>query len=50
MLKQCGSQVWTQDEASSVIYGMPMAVVKANLSDASYSLDDIGRFLAEACQ
>lgn len=49
MLKQCGSQVWTQDEGSCVIYGMPMAVAKANLSDAVYSLDDIGRHLSEAC-
>ncbi len=49
MLKQSGSQVWTQDEASCVIYGMPMAVAKANLSDAVYALDDIGRHLREAC-
>ncbi|SFO87019.1 protein-glutamate methylesterase/protein-glutamine glutaminase [Pseudomonas borbori] len=49
LLKQGGSQVWAQDEASCVIYGMPMAVVKANLADAIYSLDDIGRHLAEAC-
>ncbi|MCQ4266599.1 chemotaxis response regulator protein-glutamate methylesterase [Pseudomonas stutzeri] len=49
LLKQSGSQVWAQDEASCVIYGMPMAVVKANLSDAVYSLDDIGRHLTEAC-
>lgn len=49
LLKQCGSQVWAQDEASCVIYGMPMAVVKANLADAVYGLDDIGRHLAEAC-
>ncbi|MCQ4240634.1 protein-glutamate methylesterase/protein-glutamine glutaminase [Stutzerimonas stutzeri] len=49
MLKQCGSQVWSQDEASCVIYGMPMAVAKANLSDAVYALDDIGRHLSEAC-
>ncbi|NKQ11837.1 protein-glutamate methylesterase/protein-glutamine glutaminase [Pseudomonas sp. SST3] len=49
MLKQSGSQVWTQDEASCVIYGMPMAVAKANLSDAVYGLDDIGRHLSEAC-
>ena len=49
LLKQSGSQVWAQDEASCVIYGMPMAVVKANLADAVYSLDDIGRHLAEAC-
>lgn len=49
MLKTSGSQVWTQDEASCVIYGMPMAVAKANLSDAVYSLDDIGRHLSEVC-
>ena len=49
MLKEVGSQVWAQDEASCVIYGMPMAVVKANLADAVYPLDDIGRHLAEAC-
>ena len=49
MLKQSGSQVWAQDEASCVIYGMPMAVFKANLSDAVYGLDDIGRHLTEAC-
>ncbi|CAD5108344.1 protein-glutamate methylesterase/protein-glutamine glutaminase [Zestomonas carbonaria] len=49
MLKQGGSQVWAQDEASCVIYGMPMAVVKASLADAVYSLDDIGPHLVEAC-
>ena len=49
LLKQGGSQVWAQDEASCVIYGMPMAIVKANLADAVYSLDDIGRHLVEAC-
>jgi two-component system chemotaxis response regulator CheB len=49
LLKQGGSQVWAQDEASCVIYGMPMAVVKANLADAVYGLDEIGRHLVEAC-
>ena len=49
LLKQGGSQIWAQDEASCVIYGMPMAVVKANLADAVYGLDDIGRNLIEAC-
>ncbi|MBM5460593.1 chemotaxis response regulator protein-glutamate methylesterase [Pseudomonas sp. P66] len=49
LLKQCGSTVWAQDEASCVIYGMPMAIVKANLADAVYSLDEIGRHLVEAC-
>lgn len=49
LLKQGGSQVWAQDEASCVIYGMPMAIVKANLADAVYPLEDIGRHLVEAC-
>ncbi|TDV67962.1 chemotaxis response regulator protein-glutamate methylesterase [Pseudomonas sp. LP_7_YM] len=49
LLKQGGSQVWAQDEASCVIYGMPMAIVKADLADAVYSLDDFGRHLVEAC-
>lgn len=47
MLKEAGSTVWAQDEASCVIYGMPMAVAKANLADGIYDLDDIGRYLAE---
>ena len=49
LLKQSGSQVWAQDEASCVIYGMPMAIVKADLADAVYGLEDIGRHLVEAC-
>ena len=49
LLKQGGSQDWAQDEASCVIYGMPMAIVKANLADAVYSLDEIGKHLVEAC-
>jgi len=49
LLKQGGSQVWAQDEASCVIYGMPMAIAKANLADAVYGLDEIGRHLVEAC-
>lgn len=47
MLKQAGSTVWAQDEASCVIYGMPMAVVKANLADGVYDLDEIARYLTE---
>ncbi|MBK5530778.1 chemotaxis response regulator protein-glutamate methylesterase [Pseudomonas sp. TH06] len=49
LLKQGGSSVWAQDEASCVIYGMPMAIVKADLADAVYSLDDIGKHIVEAC-
>ena len=49
LLKQGGSAIWAQDEASCVIYGMPMAIVKADLADAVYGLDDIGKHLVEAC-
>ncbi|WP_095080128.1 chemotaxis response regulator protein-glutamate methylesterase [Pseudomonas sp. Irchel s3h17] len=49
LLKQGGSSIWAQDEASCVIYGMPMAIVKANLADAIYDLDVIGKHLVEAC-
>lgn len=40
-LKQRGSQVWVQDEASCVVYGMPAAVVEAGLSDRVLALDEI---------
>lgn len=40
-LKQKGFPIWAQDEASSTIYGMPKAIVDANLADKVYSLDDI---------
>jgi two-component system chemotaxis response regulator CheB len=41
MMKQSGSIVWSQDEKSSVIYGMPMAVAKAGLSDEVLALTDV---------
>jgi two-component system chemotaxis response regulator CheB len=40
-LKRGGSQVWAQDEASSVVYGMPAAVVEAGLSDRVLPLSEI---------
>ncbi len=46
LLKDAGSALWSQDEASSVIYGMPMAVAKAGLTDRVLSLKDIGPRLA----
>jgi len=42
MLKEHGATIWSQDEDSSVIYGMPMAVAKAGLSDEVLNLNDIG--------
>lgn len=41
MLKETGSVVWAQDEVSSVIYGMPMAIAKAGLADEIINLADI---------
>ncbi len=47
MLKASGSTIWSQDEASSVIYGMPMVVAKAGLSDEVLSLDEFsGRLVS----
>ncbi|WP_303289177.1 chemotaxis response regulator protein-glutamate methylesterase [Marinobacter sp. SS5-14b] len=47
MMKQSGSVVWSQDERTSVIYGMPMAVAKAGLSDEILPLDEVGPRLVE---
>lgn len=46
LLKKGGSCVWAQDEASCVIYGMPAAVIQANLADRVLALDEIGAALA----
>ncbi|WP_426417573.1 protein-glutamate methylesterase/protein-glutamine glutaminase [Aestuariirhabdus sp. LZHN29] len=48
LLKSKGATVWAQDQASCVIYGMPMAVVNANLADAVIPLDEISLRLVEA--
>ncbi len=41
LLKQRGGNVWVQNEASCVIYGMPMAVARAGLADRELHLDDM---------
>jgi two-component system chemotaxis response regulator CheB len=46
LLKERGSSVWSQDQASSVIFGMPHAVAKAGFSDRVLALDDIGPALS----
>jgi two-component system chemotaxis response regulator CheB len=45
-LKQGGSQIWSQDEASCVVYGMPAAVADAGLSDRVLPLNEVGPALA----
>ena len=46
LLKERGSSVWSQDQASSVIFGMPHAVAKAGHSDRVLALEDIGAALS----
>ncbi|MDP1931995.1 MAG: chemotaxis response regulator protein-glutamate methylesterase [Gammaproteobacteria bacterium] len=47
MLRAQGARIWVQDEASCVIYGMPMAVSRAGLADEELSLDRLGPRLLE---
>jgi len=46
LLKDRGAVVWSQDQASSVVYGMPLSVVKAGHSDRVLPLNEIGPALA----
>ncbi|MFC1748961.1 chemotaxis response regulator protein-glutamate methylesterase [Pseudomonadota bacterium] len=48
MLKKNGAAIWSQDEASSVIYGMPAAVAEAGLADRVVSLNDVASNLLDA--
>jgi two-component system chemotaxis response regulator CheB len=41
LLKQGGSTIWAQDEATSVIYGMPMAIAQAGIADRILPLQDV---------
>ncbi|MCH1924591.1 chemotaxis response regulator protein-glutamate methylesterase [Shewanella sp. C32] len=41
MLKAAGATIWAQDEASSVVYGMPQAVAAAGISTQSIALDNM---------
>ena len=48
LLKQQGSTIWAQDEASCVVYGMPQAIAAAGLMDAEVTLTDVAsRILTE---
>ncbi len=45
LLKKGGATVWAQNEASCVVYGMPMAVVNARLADRVLPLTEFGHAL-----
>lgn len=44
-LKQGGSTIWSQDEASCVVYGMPAAIAKEGIADRVLNLSEIGSAL-----
>jgi two-component system, chemotaxis family, protein-glutamate methylesterase/glutaminase len=44
-LRETGAEVVAQDQASSVVWGMPGAVVTAGLADTVLPLEEIGAFL-----
>lgn len=46
-LKSAGGTIWAQDEASSVVYGMPFAVAQAGLTERILPLSEIGPALAQ---
>lgn len=46
-IHQKGGLVWAQDQESSTIYGMPLAVAKAGIADKILSITDIGKNLAD---
>jgi len=48
LLKSNGSSVWSQDEASCVVFGMPQAVQKAGLSDQVLPINQISSALVKA--
>jgi two-component system chemotaxis response regulator CheB len=48
LLKQFGSKIWSQDESSCVVYGMPQAVTSAGLTDLEVTLADVAsKMIAE---
>jgi two-component system chemotaxis response regulator CheB len=47
LLKAKGATIWSQDEESCVVYGMPQAIDKAGITDLSLSLDAIAPSLVK---
>ncbi|MBK1721296.1 protein-glutamate methylesterase/protein-glutamine glutaminase [Thiocystis violacea] len=46
-LKARGAHVWAQDAASSVVFGMPAAVIEAGIADHIFSLKEVGPALVK---
>ena len=47
MLKAQGSEIWAQDEASCVVYGMPAAIVDAGLADKVLSINEFSQAIVK---
>jgi len=43
LLKAKGGKIWTQNEASCVVYGMPMSVTKSGLSEREFPIEQIAK-------
>jgi len=47
-IKEFGGHIWSQDERSCVVYGMPQVIEKAGLSNRILPINDIGPQLIKA--
>ena len=47
LIKGVGGHIWAQDEDSSVIFGMPMSVIKEGLADTVLSIKDVSERLTK---
>jgi two-component system chemotaxis response regulator CheB len=46
-LHQKGAKIWAQDEQSSVVYGMPLAVTVANIAEQNFALADFANMIKQ---
>jgi two-component system chemotaxis response regulator CheB len=49
IISKAGGRVIVQDEASSVVYGMPRSVVESGRADRIVPLSDMSRLIVEMC-
>ncbi|MFT5674788.1 MAG: two-component system chemotaxis response regulator CheB [Paraglaciecola sp.] len=46
-LHQKGAKIWAQDEQSSVVYGMPLAVTVANIAEQNFALTEFANMIKQ---
>ncbi|WP_196137344.1 chemotaxis response regulator protein-glutamate methylesterase [Aliikangiella sp. G2MR2-5] len=47
LIKAKGGTIWAQDEATCVVYGMPMSITKAGLTDSQLPIEQFSRALLQ---